>query len=723
MSPCNPLDLTVNVPPGPAGPAIQGFGVPFAPTLPNFAAVTPGGFPEDLVQILDILQFVLPSGTIKPALNLNFGKDIFDGIMKLLDQFVPFLMLYKFFLPLLDLIICIIEVLCAIPNPFKLPKALRRLFRVCLPNFLAMFPIFALIVMILSLLFLILSLVKYIIGEVEKLLAILLKNIKTISKALTKADSPSILGAVQKIGMILCAFQNLFVILSIFKIIIDSIKDILKLLFAIPPCDDGDNGNLEKCCTPDVCPSFIKNCDGLVRETGKLQYLNQVAQGLGTLPDGFPSSFPVNFFNSNVRAESWQFYDPNSSVPEAFWNITNAYDLPPGITQIFFPTDATYQDGTPYNQVPYRVDLRLFYNPSNWGRNDPLGARFIRVNNCIVLNAPTQQLKKYDNSFAVTPTGVLNVSGGTVTEDNGVQIFIDGSNATLTNFIHKPAEIVNGVPVLFPTDGYQFSDVTYTFHINYEVLIQKALITLGCMPIVALDRQFINSVYGGNAGANFALLNDLVNNTSGSGFPDIDAAQTCLNAALSALRNDISVEGAANFQAMTTICLNKLSDDTRSAIDSLIGIGYDPYNSQVTLTPKVQFTTSPIKVQVQLKETNGQSITAGIPQDVAATIAQRIVPVYSFGTMSDFVYDGYTSFNAEITSLSAGKGTLQVSFDGKIISTATVPADLSQSPVITPVVLEYSFVFSPSSFPGSIDGNGVPRRDATDVAGESGNGS
>src|SRR5271166_4517748 len=125
--PCQPI--TLPSPSGPSGPAIPGFGPPF--TIPVPPIGLPPGVPEDLLDILNELQMLIPPGLLQPALNPNFGKDIFDGNMKLLDQFMPFLMLYKFFLPILNLIICIIEVLCALMNPIALAIALDRLFTQC----------------------------------------------------------------------------------------------------------------------------------------------------------------------------------------------------------------------------------------------------------------------------------------------------------------------------------------------------------------------------------------------------------------------------------------------------------------------------------------------------------------------------------------------------------------------------------------------------------------
>lgn len=699
--PCSPNDITITEPSGSSIPPINGFGTPFAPSLPDVSLPFPDGFPEDLLEIFDLLQFVLPAGIVKPALNPNYGKDIFDGIMKLMDQFFPFLMMYKFFLPVLDLIICIIEVLCAIANPFKLIRALKRLFRRCLPAFLSLFPIFALIVMLISLLLLILSLIEYIISQIVKLVELMLKNIKMLVKATSKADGPSILAAAKKLGTILCAFQNLFVLLAIFKTILDLIKDILKMTFSIPPCDGGDNSDADNCCTTDVCPAFIKNNETLFRTTGTLQYYNQVAVNSGL-------TLPVAFGNllSDIRTESWQFFDSSAAIADALINITHAYDLPQGINQVFFPTDSVYAFGTPVNQAPYTVDLRLYYVPSFFGRSDVLGSRYIRIKDCIVTAAPSVNLSSYNNTSINTPNGVIKIVGGTAVEDDGLtQIFISGSTGTLENVIHL-SPVIGSSPVVSPTDGYGYTNVEYTFKINHEVLLLKSLITLGCIPSVALDRSFINTVFGGNVGANTSIINNIIN---GPNFPDIGGAQDCLSTALINLRNNLSAEGVANFQAATTACLNNLKDNTTTSLNGLVGLGFDPNASVFTIDPSIQFTSQSIKVQVALNERNGQPITAKFPADLAKDIADKIKPIINFGQISQFTYDGVRYFTADITSSSSGSGQIKMLFDNQLFTTASIPADINQSPVISEQVLDYTFIYSPST-------EGKPNRDEGDVS-------
>lgn len=698
--PCNPNDVSFPIPDGPTGPSIPGFGVPFSLPVPTIPF--PDGFPEDLLDLLNKLQLLIPPGALKPALNPNFGKDVFDAIMKLLDQFFPFLMLYKFFLPVLNLIICIIEVLCSLINPFKLIAALKRLFTQCIPEFLNLFPIFALIIMIISLLLLLLALIEYLIEQILKFVNAILRNINALIKAISNASAASVLAIAKKLGALLCIFQNLFVLLSLFDIIIQVIKDILKTLFSIPPCQDSAS---DGCCSPDVCPTIVKN--QYTNTTGTFQYLNEVgAQTTIVLPP------PFNNLNFAIRNESWQLLDDSQTIGQAFINIIDGYDVPPTIIPkpVFFPTDATYSASTDPKQAAYTIDLRVFYNPTAWGRSDL--PRFIQFKDCIVLSVPTTHLSIFDNTTVTHKTGVLSIAGGIGYEDDGTTALIPfatdgvtpnpGTAATLNNFLHKADE--NTVsPVLLPTDGYTFSNMTYTFKPNLAVLVQKNLVTLGCDPDFALSKTFVNNVVFGNIALQSLSLNNLV-------FPDLAGAQACLTAALNGLRANLTIQGVALFQATTNVCLKKLQDDTKSTLGSVIGIGFNPCNSTLSLDPATQFTTKPITVTVNLNENNGLSLTAGIPADIGKSLADQITPYATFGNISNFSFDGYQAFTAQITSNDPGHGQIMVAFQNQILCKNFLPTDGS-SPNHILQTLDYQFVYT-QGVPGTAEGDtdGKPSR-------------
>lgn len=716
--PCSPNDVSINPPDGPSGLPIPGFGRPFSLKIPDISPF-PEGFPEDLLELLDKLQLLIPPGALKPSLNPNFGKDIFDGIMKLLDQFMPFLMLYKFFLPILNILICIIEILCSLTNPFKLIKTIKRLFKRCIPDFLNLFPIFALIIMIISLLLLLLALIEYIIAQILKFIKALLRNINALIKAFSDADANSIAAIAKKLGALLCIFQNLFVLLSIFNIIVGIIKDILSLLFSIPPCDDGNTSD-EGCCTPDVCPEIVKQ--EYDRSTGVLQYYPRAAMAVS----GFATLMV------EVRPESWQLYDNSQTQAQTFINIIDAFDVTNVLPKpVFFPTDSVYTKDTAPKQAPYVIDLRLFYNPANWGRSGT--ARYIKFTNCIMTLPPTDILSEFNLASTTIANGVVKLAGGAGFEDDGVTplapFLADGitptvGQATLENFIHMADNITINptAPTLLVTDGHTFTDVTYTFKPNLPVLLNKSIITAGCEPSLAVTKGYINQAFAGDVGVKTAQLRgifDDVDPATGLGFPDLDACQACLSAALSALRSDLTVSGAANFQTTALLCLQKLKDETNGALNSLITIGFEACKSDFTVEPNIQFTSKPILVSVNLKERNGLPITSGLPSDVASELAQKIAAHLTFGQISEFSYDGTQSFIANLTSDHPGTGDLMISFDDNIFCINNIPEDIDEDPSRTLQSLPYQFVYTPvaEGVPGTAEGDtdGKPRRGVGDT--------
>lgn len=718
--PCEPV--TFDPPSGPSGPAIPGFGVPFAFKLPSNLFPFPDGFPEDLLELFNRLKMLLPPGSLKPALNPNFGKDVFDAIMKLMDQFLPFLMLYKFFLPILKLILCILEVLCAINNPIKLINALKRLFRDCIPEFLNLFPIFALILMIYSLILLLIALIKYILEQLLKLIKLILRNIIALGNAFATADEESILAIAVKIGNILCFFQNLFVLLSIFALIIQIFKDILSNLFAIPPCQDGADSSSE-CCGPDVCPQIVK--EQFTLTNGSLQYFNQV-----DLDTGVVLPAPYNSLTTTIRPQSYQLYDFQQPLGRRFIDITDGYDVPEP-KSVFFPTDSTYTSKTSPKQAAYTIDLKLFYDPKNWGREgDDYGKpRYIVFKDCILLTAPTTDLEESDQSTTQVQTGIARLAGGAGYEEDGTTrlkgfksdgITKSSDNATLENFIFLEKSTITN-PNSHTSDGYKFVDVEYTFKPNSYVLYNKTIITAACEPSLNQDKNFTNIVYGGDIATKLGDLTTLLNSdgtVTQGGFPNPATTQECLTNALDTLRLNLTESGVADFQSTCEICLNTLNDECNEALKSIVGIGFDQYKSSFSVEPTLQFTTRPIKVKVDLKEVNSTSIASDLPTDVAATIANRISPKISFGEISNFTYDGYQYFEADITSTSSGSGDIQVSFDGKVLSTITVPSDITVASSVASKVLNYQFVFTPSSSIGSKAPHGdvtegAPRRDGS----------
>lgn len=705
LSGCGPVSLAA--PSGPSGPSIPGFGVPFSPA--NISIGLPAGMPENLLGISDYLQLLLPTGMLSANLSLNYEVDIFDGIMKLLDQFMPFLMLYKFFLPVLNIIVCIIEVLCSLINPFALIGALERLFTQCIPAFLNLFPIFALIIMIISILLLLLALIEYILCFIIKLVLSLSGNIVGLIEAFLVSNSVGILAIASKLGDMLCLFQDLLVLLAFFDVIIQVIKDILAGGFSIPPCSGGNSSN---CCNPSVCPAFIQQSPYTL-SSGQLQYSSEV--GTETTLVINPSTTPPTYLTIDSSTETWQLYDPNQAIYQQFINIIAAPDvIADGYNIVFFPTTQTFSANTPPAQAAYTIDVTVDYDPAQWGRTG--NAQEITFKNCIVLLAPTATLQGY-NITTAEPTGVVYIAGGDGyaadgTPLNGYDLIYTtiqtNQPATLGNFLHiKPTfTSTPGAPSVI-----NLTNVKYTFKPNNSILLQNNLISLGCMPTISLNRDFVNTVVFSDIATQTANLTSLVN---GPNFPSPVAAQKCLLIAITNLRNNMTLEGVAEFQSTTTQCLTALQNNTNAALTSVIGIGFSPCNSAIALSPSTQFTTQPIIVNVTLNENNNLPIANRVPAAVGAELASQIIAYPTFGKISPFVYDGYSAFNANLTSDVPGTGSIMVAFQNQIICTNTMPANGNPSHVLQ--TLDYEFIYAPSNAnipaTGEGDTTGIqPRRE------------
>jgi len=684
--PCQPLDKTKIT--TPTIPGITGFAhqplainIPF-PALPF----------EDLLEVFNALDVILPPGILKPSLSATFSKNILDGVVSLLSQFAPFLMLYKFFTPVLNLILCLIEVVCSIPNPFKIASAITKLFRVCLPEFLALFPLFALPIMILSILLLILLLLTYILDRLLTIILLIKQNIDILSKAVQRLDNDSIFAITKKIGDLLCLFQNLFAVLGVVAILFQIINALRLANFSLPPCSDSSS---DGCCTPDVCPAFIKNNKEIVGSAGFLQYFSRVGVDSGlSLPPGFP---PI--YNS-LRNESWQLYDPALTGLMQFNNITDPQDLEK--QKIFFPLTKFYSKDTPPDQAPYTVDIRVFYDPVVFGRVDLLGPRYLRIKNCIMVAPPTDGVKDYKNNLIAPYNGTVSLEGGLVFEDDGTTVMkvlpSDGYQATLNTLIHLPDNI-SASPTLV-NDGILFSDVEYSFKINHYVLIGESLITSGCIPEVSQNKNLINSTIFSNVDFN-AIKNIPL--------PDIDAANQCVLNAINNFRENISLETADKLQTDITDCLGKLQQDTEQAALDIILNAYNPYKSNFELDPSIQFTSLPIQVSVVLADNNGATLINKLPSSIASQLAEKLKADITLGEISNFAYDGYGAFIANITSSEPGNGNIKVSFNNNYISIFNNPSNINELPSVSIKELLYTFVLT--SVPDA-----AVRRDEGDVA-------
>lgn len=711
--PCKPEDFSIGQGAFPGVP-IPGFGLPFSPIqlpLPDWDL--PTDVIEDILRLIQQLQANFPLGMIFKALPNISLRNVLDAIANILGQIMPFLSLYNFFMAALQIIICIIEVLCAIPNPFALIAKLKKLFAECIPNFLSIFPWMALIAMIIALLLLILALITYIIEQILAIIEELIKNLIAFGKSLTLQDAESTLAIAQKIAALLCSIQNLMAIFVAIAAIMAIIQS-LALFAGSGICADEDSGgDDEGCCSTALCPPFIKNnANGISTTDGKLIYYNQIntdVEGIFGIP-GIANSFNL----PALRMERWQLFDTaiTQQYPIASIITPIGNSALPVSGQIFFP-DQEFSSTTPASRSPYTVDMRMLLDPVIFNSNDTGGARYLRVNNCIVVRKPYIGVLNYENTIENTNvTGTLNIEGGLVFEDdNATPYMVNGAQATLNTFMHSPS-LLGNLPS--SDDGYSINNVEFTWKPQHGALVSFNLISIGCVPEVSVEKAVQNSkiLAEGGFGSVFSKLQfvpdgELVPSTGI--LPNVLGTVQCVQNAIDKLKQNITVEAAGEFSATVNTCLNDLKAQTEFAYCGALKEGVSQFQSTVAIDTDAQFTTRPIKVSVVLKDANGSIISSNIPESCSSDMEDLLKGEVTLGSIGKFEYDGYSEFNANITSDETGVGTLTISFNEKIFSKIITGETYGTNSQIIENTVDYTFVSTVSQ--------PMVSRDETDVAG------
>ena len=712
MAPCKASDLSLDIPATPGIP-IPGFGgIPISGPqidLPSFDL--PTDLIEDIVGWVQQIFAVFPSSTYRPNID-NGMHDILAPIANVLSQIAPFLSLYSFFTPALKLFTCIIEILCAIPNPIAIILKLKKLFTECLPPFIAMFPFLALIAMIIAFLLLLYHLIVYIIETILAIIDELIKNIMLFADVESLQDASATLAIAQKIASILCFIDSLMAIFVAVAAIMAIIQTLMQLAGG-EICSDDDS---EGCCSDDLCPPFIKNAgDGIVVQQGKLQYYHKIKTDLDSILGipGVSSSFSL----SPLRIESWQLYDENpaaATYPISLIVTPVSNPDSPYYGNIYFP-ETTFTKDTPRLKSPYTVDMRVLVDPLQFGHTaDTLGIRYFRIKNCIVIVKPVLGIYAFDNSLdtVTNPSGTFFLEGGLVYEDDGVTPFnISGNQAKLNDFMHQ-ADTFGSIPL--SDDGYGFSGVEFTWKPVPEALMSYSIISAGCSQPVSFEKAVFNAVLASeDIRPVIQKLFPVPNGKlvpSGGILPNVAGAQACVSNALATLRKKINVATVAEFSATVQTCLGDLKDQTVAAYCGALLAAISTFKSTAVIDTDVQFTTSPITVTVALKDAGGTTISNSMLTECAQSITDNLTGQVTLGEVSKFVYDGYELFTAEVTSTIPGNGELRVFYDGKVFNKVIPGSGINVTSKIEENVLPYTFV--------TVTAQPAVRRDSGDVAGD-----
>lgn len=686
---CDPSTNSINIPaPGPS-PQLPGLGLPFSiPKIPFQDVKLPPGVPENIIDLIERIFALFPQG-IKFQPNADaLTKSIWDALASLFNQMAPFLGLYKFIQALLKIILCIIEVLCSLMNPWSTLRAIRRLFKQCLPEFLSLFPWIALLVMILALILLLIALIEYIIQVIRAYIKQIIENIKVLTRAIQVNDAESILAAVNKIAYLLCLIEQLFAILMALAALFAIVEPLMRMMGGSVCSKGGSSG----CCTDDFCPQFIANEPlGMVSGTGRLIYQNKIQPIIPSDPMfDFLRLSPPNA----LRNERWQFVDTNPGDYRFLDIITPSIES--GF--IYWPDNEVFENTASLIRVPYLLDMNILIDPADFGNpSDTGGERLFSIQNIIVHQKPSTYPTSWNNGTEVTSpiSGNLVLVGGLVYEfdsstDGYSEYRINGEQATLETLVSRDVTYSNDFPAT--DDGYNFFDIQYNLRWSYEVLIDKKLINLMCQPDAAAESLVLNSEFSDFRSV-FDKVGDLPNiGTLSSDRKDGTGTLGELARALTAFRENINDESAGVFQAEMERSLNALKAEAEDFYSRGAVAAADVFASDFSLTPDMQFIRSDINVTVVLKEKTGTQLGVGITEEIGAKLAAIITATPSLGTISAFEYDGYGSFTATLTSEVPGTGELRGFISGESLKEVIKRDEEGVPSEIRDRVLYYEFV-------------------------------
>ncbi len=711
---CDPLVNNVNSPIGPPLPGLPGF--TYDINIPTIPMPDLDGIPEDILNLLRRLKLKLPGGGLLQDLVDSLAKTVAKILSSLLGYLNAFLGIYFFVLALIELILCVIKVLCAFPKPWSVIRAVKRLLRKCIPLFIQIcFPFFALLLLLLNLIAILIALIEYIIQMILRLIKQLLKNLKKLYNITIRQYNPNAaLAIISKLANLLCLFEQIFTFLGAVFSILELITSIWDKSLKV--CSGGGGSGTRGPDDDDVCAPFMKN--PIVQTNDNIEiWKSRVGSAVGELwfcNEVYGIPFPPGIFPAGtmtkLRNEVIYFKDDALIEELKFYNMITYGGFP------FFPFDSTITKDTEYSLKPYFLDMTITCDPL-----DGYGSRAISFEDVTVTYVATEATATVVASVPTNVTdanGFLSLSGGTVINDvnlNGQTIdYVVGQRANTASGRFNPSITGSGSYV-------SITNITYDLKVNYEALAQYTLITMSCLPSVEVEQNFLNVTF--DKAFNFTLP-DFVT------LPDIEGASNDLQKCMSDYRTNITIDTTEVFGNCMTNIMDKLYIQASNTYCQLLQASLDVYNMQKAIVPDLQFIKNPIDITITPKDQNGRTLLDLIggftpPASCMNNLADKFKGEATLGSVSKFSYDGYGNFIAELTSDIGGDGLLSLYFDDNLIVTAIRPDDPSVKPQINSTPISYTFIDATGIMfvdgYGSVDGYGkgmLPssRRNETDAA-------
>ena len=229
-----------------------------APNIPTQFPLPPtGSQPITYPELLEKLRCTCPAGAqIKSSQGPGSVHNIGDVIAPVAQYLSTFTSAYSMMTVIMRMIACIMDVLCALTNPFALLAAIIKLFGICLPDFILIFPQLAIPSIIICVIKIVLACVQYILTVIVPVIMDIIHDVQMLIKAFETGNQDAVAAVVFKIVALVKELYNIVGILSVLSTLFVMIQALLSMGIAIP-C--GGAGGSCVGCAESECPAFIRD--------------------------------------------------------------------------------------------------------------------------------------------------------------------------------------------------------------------------------------------------------------------------------------------------------------------------------------------------------------------------------------------------------------------------------------------------------------------------------
>lgn len=652
------------------------------PQIPTqFPLPSDGGKPLTYPELLKQLSCICTAGTqIKPSTLPSATVNLSDIIADQTQLLTALTSAYAMIAVVMKLIVCIIDVLCAIPNPFALISAMSRLFGTCLPEFILILPQIAIPAHILCVIKIVIAIVRFILETIIPVIEDIIQNVQDLIDAIDDGNKDSIDATAFKITQLLKEIINIVGVIATLDALVIMIKALITAGIR-PPC--GGSGGSCVGCGDNQCPSVIQqfSIDGT---DGNLLVL-------------FRSNFDFDILFTSQSKKS-DFLQIRNFFPDIDYSRFDdpekaAYRIEVGgNTYVVTSVDASgnlnlirvsnpiYDDGylssvydassviTPVpdasNQIRFGTKTKFFSSESI---NNFINIRDTNLSGS-GLNSGT-----YEISYVYDNYNVILTKAGTV--DAG-----DGWNADAVldpSYGSGPGDkLVWKYVEKYPSS---LTNQNFSLKINHDELIRHDMISIGCHPDVSAQAEGLSNRFPFATNLTLPDFPLSINSTTGR-IQSLDDALACFSGMIPSNISDLDTnfvldnyQSIANSAASAELCLNNslgnlennLKNYAKNIYPRLISVEL----SDLSVDKTVQFVNGDIEITLTAIDIYGNSLSDDVP---AGTIDAKIFS--SFGVVGNVKEildeDGIPTgeYKAILTSSIVGAGEITASIADNFIS-------------------------------------------------------